>query len=277
MLNFYEILKASKTGIAPDMWTALAGMNWDGADSGHEIKELTGIPPLSFGADGTPLLDFLINGNMSQNGTPTPTNLIQPQECGELETIGTKAGQYKIPIASANTTTPVYLGEVQSTRRIAKYEFTGNESYYAYNYSGTSGVQVTYILDSNKSRSQGYCNIYPVSTSAGTAHCVWLGSGGGDRTVYFVSILTDMGMSTIDEFKSYVQQQYANGTPITIWYILATETTGVVNEPLRKIGDYADTISMEQAGVSIPTLNGQTAVDIDTTLKPSEVYIKYKG
>ena len=25
MLSLYEILKASKTGIAPDMWTALAG------------------------------------------------------------------------------------------------------------------------------------------------------------------------------------------------------------------------------------------------------------
>lgn len=34
MLSLYEILKASKTGIAPDMWTALAGMNWGGADSG---------------------------------------------------------------------------------------------------------------------------------------------------------------------------------------------------------------------------------------------------
>ena len=33
MLSLYEILKASKTGIAPDMWTALAGKNWGGADS----------------------------------------------------------------------------------------------------------------------------------------------------------------------------------------------------------------------------------------------------
>jgi len=72
MLSLYEILKASKTGIAPDMWTALAGMNWGGKDSGAEIKELTGIPPLSFTADGTPLLDFLISGNMvQQSGTTT--------------------------------------------------------------------------------------------------------------------------------------------------------------------------------------------------------------
>lgn len=83
MLSLYEILKASKTGVAPDMWTALAGKNWGGADSGHEVKELTGIPPLSFTADGTPLLDYLISGNMVQTGTPTHDNPIQPQECGE--------------------------------------------------------------------------------------------------------------------------------------------------------------------------------------------------
>lgn len=83
MLSLYEILKASKTGIAPDMWTALAGMNWSGADSGHEVKELTGIPPLSFTADGTPLLDYLISGNMSQTGTPTPDSPVMPQGTGE--------------------------------------------------------------------------------------------------------------------------------------------------------------------------------------------------
>jgi len=36
MLSLYEILKASKTGIAPDMWTALAGANFGGAGSGAE-------------------------------------------------------------------------------------------------------------------------------------------------------------------------------------------------------------------------------------------------
>lgn len=44
-----------------------------------------------------------------------------------------------------------------------------------------------------------------------------------------------------------------------------------------KIGDYTDTLSMEQAGVSIPTADGSTTLDVDTTVKPSEVYIKYLG
>ena len=50
-----------------------------------------------------------------------------------------------------------------------------------------------------------------------------------------------------------------------------------VNEPLMKIGGYADTLSMEQAGVQIPTLNGTTVIDVDTAVKPTEMYIKYKS
>ena len=44
----------------------------------------------------------------------------------------------------------------------------------------------------------------------------------------------------------------------------------------RMVGDYADTVSMEQAGVDIPTNNGNTVIDVETTLKPSEMYIKYQ-
>ena len=48
------------------------------------IKELTSIPPLSIRSNNTMLLDYLISGNMSQTGTPTPTTPIQPQETGDM-------------------------------------------------------------------------------------------------------------------------------------------------------------------------------------------------
>ena len=41
-----------------------------------------------------------------------------------------------------------------------------------------------------------------------------------------------------------------------------------------KIGNYADEVSNV---ATIPTNNGSTTIDVDTTVKPSEVYIKYKG
>lgn len=406
MLSLYEILKASKTGIAPDMWTALAGVNWGGKDSGHEVKELTGIPPLSFRADGTPLLDYLISGNMSQIGTPTPTNPIQPQECGErtgnlcnpvpykinyyinengvetqfngfdvykatamaqteytlslntslsgstvrihsysngswveqivaptvqtlpitfttpqdcdeirfsithnaLNHIMINTGStalpyenfgYKIPILSANITTPVYLGEVETTRKIKKYEFTGQETFNKADSTSETGTAVFSIrydaigMDDILNYDILMRDIpYPIFYSAHFK----MKTNTGDNTPYTDIKNGEMGGNTVgtntynryiifasnqytsaDDFTTFLQQQYANGTPVTVWYVLATSETAVVNEPLRKIGTYADTLSMEQAGVQIPTNKGNTVIDVETTLKPSEMYIKYQG
>jgi hypothetical protein len=280
-VKLYEILKASKTGIAPDMWTTLAGKNWGGTDSGYEVKERTGIPPLSFRANGQPLLDYTIYGNTVQNGTPTPDSPITPQGTGDLETVGVKAGQYKIPISSANITTPVYLGEVETTRQIKKIVFTGQEAIDTVNVNGVDLFRVPTDYTRDKIQKAAnlsmICNAYPIATNRGTCAST-------NNTMSTFNATNDMRIvihndtyTTADDFKAYLQQLYSANTPVIVWYILATPQTAVVNEPLRKIGDYTDTLSMEQAGVSIPTLNGQTVIDVDTTLKPSEVYIKYQG
>ena len=83
--------------------------------------------------------------------------------------------------------------------------------------------------------------------------------------------------SNASNFKTYLAKQYAAGTPVCVWYVLANEETGIVNEPLMKIGDYADTLSMEQAGVQIPTNKGSTTLDVLTAVKPSEVSLSYTG
>lgn len=402
MLSLYEILKASKTGVAPDMWTALAGKNWGGADSGHEVKELTGTPPLSFRADGTPLLDYTIYGNTVQSGTPTPTTPIQPQECGERTgnlwqnlpnrtsadvdissengviyftntatssynveySINLPAGTYtikananriptndenaciqvyngsaqlytkvsnnaaingaatftinqnltvslrirlqngvdytgfelrptlnsgstamdfepygyKIPISSANITTPIYLGEVPTTRRIKELVLTGEEEWYD-NWRPVSGTYASMLP--SRIRKVYYSPTLCTHIEFVSYQQIYDGTVGISTVpgnLYLIAIrVPDTVASNIAEFKAYLAAQYAAGTPVTVWYVLAEPTTGIVNEPLRKIDDYADTLSMEQAGVQIPTNRGNTVIDVLTELKPSEVYIKYKG
>lgn len=398
MLSLYEILKASKTGIAPDMWTALAGMNWGGKDSGAEVKELTGIPPLSFTADGTSLLDYLISGNMTQTGTPTPQNPIQPQECGDYSNLFNEAtavyskyidgngveqtsttgennhsdyipvksgvqytlaetkpsysgivsaiawytsakvfiqrdsatlpslagrtsntwtapsnaayaiinfyrypnfsgendmlnegstplpyefyGQYKIPISSNNTTTPVYLGEVPTTRKIKKLVLTGEEEWLSLLADSTKHYLVEISPDYMRMENAityicSHYSAFPQTNSATSVPTLQMSMAYSTTSQRLY--IADANYTTDAGFKAYLAQQYANGTPVTIWYVLAEPETVIVNEPLRKIGDYADTVSMEQAQVQIPTLSGQTVVDVETTLKPSEMYIKYQG
>lgn len=53
----------------------------------------------------------------------------------------------------------------------------------------------------------------------------------------------------------------------------AEPETGIANEPLMKIGNYADTVSFAQAGVTIPTASGANILDMTSTIKPSEVSI----
>ena len=389
MLSLYEILKASKTGIAPDMWTALAGMNWGGADSGHEVKELTGIPPLSFTADGTPLLDYLISGNMSQTGTPTPDNPVDVNGVGERtanifdgtllggyfldanfelggntsvfksikvflpagtytfswgknvnivrkiidgsysENLATNVTSYtvtsttddhvgisfrdttssstvwdvatpimlntgstakpyepygyKIPISNGQQTTNIYLGSTQTTRQIKKLVLTGEGNFGRQNISDAdptfarfskifqfgSVTSTSAILYA----STHFTGLKSFNTTSSTAeNCFEMRFASGTTTMMIVT----NAATTATSFNQWLADQYAAGTPVTVWYVLATTETATVNEPLMKIGTYADTLSMEQAGVSIPTLNGQTVVDVETTLKPSQMYIKYQ-
>jgi hypothetical protein len=85
-------------------------------------------------------------------------------------------------------------------------------------------------------------------------------------TLYF----HDKRFTTADDFKAYLAAQYAAGTPVTVWYVLAEPETGIVNEPLMRIGDYADTLTTD---TPIPTAKGSNTLTVDTTVQPSEMMI----
>ena len=179
---------------------------------------------------------------------------------------------YYLPILCGGTTTPVYLGEVESTRQIKKYEFTGQETNIDYNSLYTRFEVYLSNAKSNGVRlTPAFCSHYQVISDGraiGDVPYESLYSDVENSTRWFIKT-TDY--TTVADFKSYLAQQYANGTPVTVWYVLETETTGILNEPLRKIGTYADSVSV----ANIPTTAGKQTFDVDTTLKPSEVSLNY--
>ena len=169
---------------------------------------------------------------------------------------------YKLTISSANTTTPIYLGEMETTRKIKKLVLTGKENWYVeesnifYSDPITEAIQYPPICSH-------FFGVYALSDNNQIAISQSLR----------INIKTNSITHTATDFKAYLAAQYAAGTPIIIWYVLETPTTGTINEPLRKIGDYADTVS----GITIPTIAGTNTIDVDTTLKPSEVSVNYHG
>ena len=175
---------------------------------------------------------------------------------------------YKIPISSGGTTTNVYLGEVASTRQIKQIVLTGEENYTestgwkgtntSVYYVGASGTSVTYAeILSTSSHFQGVARstLQFVDTE-----CTCMGNN-----IALFRIKSSIA-NDATEFKQWVAQQYAADTPVCVWYVLATPQTTTLNEPIRKIGNYADSVSV----TGIPT-TAEEQFDIDTTLKPSEV------
>ena len=80
-MNFYELLlnRGQPAGEGMTHFERLFAAKL----AGGEIKELEGVPPLLFKANGSPLISWRISGNTVQNGTPTPDNPIMPEGCGE--------------------------------------------------------------------------------------------------------------------------------------------------------------------------------------------------
>ena len=189
---------------------------------------------------------------------------------------------YKIPLTCAGQTVPVYLGQVSTVRRVKKYEFTGEEDF---KLASASYFYVQNIFTDYNS------SLYGVTTSLFSHYEAVENSNNGNslsnnqaclyaynQTIqpYKEVYIKDTRFATAADFKSYLSQQYAAGTPVVIWYVLAEPETAIVNEPLAKIGDYADELSSTDAGVTITTTEGQNTLTVDTDLQPSEMTITYK-
>lgn len=181
---------------------------------------------------------------------------------------------YKISISSANTTTPVYLGEVETTRRVRKLVLTGKETWYLYSTNVVHQFYTQGMVIGGVALSAAYSTITPYGMTAnnrnGDYGCYTVTSG---NEIAFQMYGSRVDIPTQTEWKAYLAAQYAAGTPVTVWYVLAEPETAVVNEPLMKIGDYADEVS----NISIPTITGKNIVDVETVLKPSEVSFNYTG
>lgn len=175
-------------------------------------------------------------------------------------------------------TTPIYLGEAQTTRQIKKFVLDGTENVEARTSSATGYTvmrfNVTgYLRDTNytpiSTHYLGQRAITEIGAFTENNRFAFLVLDSGSNYMY----IYDNRYTTAADFKSYLAQQYANGNPVTVWYVLAAPETAVVNEPLMKIGNYADTVSMAQSGVSIPTTAGTNQLTVDTTVLPSEVSV----
>ena len=180
---------------------------------------------------------------------------------------------YKLPITLGSNTYPVYLSEpirkistyvdsVLSTgtasRVIKKLLLTGEENWQESSRSGgyrfVLGIQSALQSDTTVG-AKSYCSHFKL---VGTGQTYAL------NNAYTISgtseLLMTLGVTErLADFTTYLANQYTNGTPVTLWYALATATTETFTAP------------------SIPTSGTAESFDVDTALKPSEVSLTYHG
>lgn len=171
---------------------------------------------------------------------------------------------YKIPITCGGETKNIYLGQVETTRRVKKLVLDGTEGWQNYGYAYN-----TYRLSISSAQSIGnpaICSHFvnsPISEITSGKFTV------GSTWIY----ICYADVADLADFKSYLAAQYSAGTPVTVWYVLDEPETSIVNEPIHKIGGYADTITMAQAGETIPTIAGSNTLTVGATVQPSSVSI----
>lgn len=234
---------------------------------GSGTDSLTAFPAM-IQASGEPLTDYTIYGNIVQNGTPTPEAPVDVVGCGGWDAT---VQQYKLSITVNVTEHPIYLGQVETTRRIKKWVIDGTENWSKGNYSPSGGYQFFAPKPSDIANNPDWL----------TTHFKKGNVLNGSAFASYLSLYPEKSIlpenATANDFKAWLAQKYQNGTPVTIWYVLATPEAAIVNEPLHKIGDYADTITMAQADVTIPTSDGDNIISFDTSVQPSAMSATFKG
>lgn len=147
-------------------------------------------------------------------------------------------------------------------RVVKELVLTGEENWYG-NHSDIGLFTLYTINDYLKTSGISLLNThYPSNENANSwegvqdmSCCLYKNTGNTTFALY----IRDSRFNTLADFKSYLAAQYANDTPVKVYYVLAEAETESVTLP------------------KIPTLDGTTVIDVETEIEPSNMYLKYKS
>lgn len=241
------------------------------------VRTVSGVPPISLEdcVDSDSLIDWKLYGNSVQDGTPTPEAPVEVQSVGEYDS---ETGKYKIPVTARgkNLCNPdeIEIGglaggdgsEFKATNRI-KVGFILVEEGKKYIVSGHNYIFAnTHIYDANKTKIGGFKNGVEIMT--------------GGKYVRFSLKKSNDESFTEEELQELKQTlMFEEGTTATDYepYHAPIQTNIYLDEPLRKVGDYADYVDFGKGevvrNVSETVFNGS-----ETWTKTSDVLSEtYQG
>lgn len=257
-VSFYDLMKYAKTGIASPEMTGFDKLRARAAFGGYPVSTITGTPPISFKSDGKPLSAWSIAGAMQQDSVPSPDSPVVPQECGDRTA--------NIMPSSAKTTTTLN-GVTCTCNGLGTYtlkgtasgfsqfvfilpEFTapvsvgqgGNGTFSMFNTFSNSNITVVLYNGSTKVDDWKTTPEYRTHTtysamSGKTINKIIINIANGTAVDGRFSI-----MFTDDGQLPAAFQPFGYALPLTL---SLSPTPIYLTEPLRKIGDYADSVSSD--------------------------------
>ncbi len=158
-------------------------------------------------------------GTVSQNGTPTPTNPVEPTFYQQGDMILRKVGNYadsydattgkitrRVGVKVLNSTANYTFDEVGDYYRTTVS--TGDSKYSNDSQTGLS-THFPYRWQWSPVRAEAFHNGVSITSA---------------RNLFFFEFLKTTFESP-EDWKTWLAEQEANGTPVTVYYPLATETT----------------------------------------------------
>lgn len=205
------------------------GSTWENTTARkYETKSEIITPPTTIYTDGTAITSYTIKGNTVQNGTPTPTNPVMPQGTGErtenlFDKSTVKNGYY---INDTN-------GKMESVASDAL-----NASDYIY-IGGASNLYIGYQLTNRWGAFYDNAKVY-VSGINGYGNTVIPPNAVYARITVrsdnLDNLMLNLGSTPLPYEPYGYKIPISNGDVTTNIYL---------NEPLHKIGNYADTIESD--------------------------------
>ena len=192
--------------------------------------------------DGTALSAWNMKGNMTQSGTPTPSNPIYPTECGE-KTANLLDYHYIFSndIYSEGTTFRYYRLTVKPNT-----QFTLKSNAPSY-YSASSPSQTTFLYGDSSSLTTADNGVYDSIPKTATSTAEGYLYIAVRKTVSIISQVTEADFINGTYYIMLVEGSTAPSDYIPYGYKIPILSNGVsypiyLSEPIRKIGDTVDTV-----------------------------------
>lgn len=221
----------------------------------------SGVPPLTLvNCKGVDLMDYKLFGNSEQDGTPTTDTPIEIESVGDKTKNLFDISNYRVTNGNVtikdNTITLLNSTEVKSyiVYRIPVSEYAGKTIYFSANYTTNleklpyHNIRFRRADDTNIEQysgqpPQGRSYDIPLETDYISLE-LYAANLFADGTVVFSNVMVEVG-DTQTEY-----EQYGYRIPIKVSNDTENVTTNIyLDEPLRKIGDYADYIDFKNKKV----------------------------